>query len=297
MEISEIDQKQRGTWRLPRHGWLGLLLVLVFWALNWGLDGLRTQWGFSGLWLGYCLLVDGLVYARKGSSLLSRSWRAYLLMFAVSACAWWVFEVINWRTENWWYDGRQYFSDLQYFLLASASFATVMPAVFGTAELYGTAGWLVSMRKGPLIRPSRGVLRRSVMTGLVMLGLLLLWPRYFFPLVWISLYFILEPLNAHLGYRSLANDTARGDWRPVVALWLGGLTCGLLWEMWNYYSYPKWLYRVPFVDFWRVFEMPLLGYGGYMPFALELFAFYHYVTGVIGLKSWRADIRLVEGQD
>jgi hypothetical protein len=53
--------------------------------------------------------------------------------------------------------------------------------------------------------------------------------------------------------------------------------------MWNYYAYPKWVYHVPFVDFWRIFEMPLLGYGGYLPFAMELFALYHLVVGLLGL--------------
>ena len=33
------------------------------------------------------------------------------------------------------------------------------------------------------------------------------------------------------------------------------------------------------VDFWRIFEMPVLGYLGYLPFALELFGLYHLVTG------------------
>jgi hypothetical protein len=51
--------------------------------------------------------------------------------------------------------------------------------------------------------------------------------------------------------------------------------------MWNFFSYPKWIYQVPFVDFFRVFEMPLLGYGGYLPFSLELFALYHLVMGLL----------------
>ena len=37
----------------PMHGWIGLVLVLVFWWLNWSLTGLRTHWGFFPLWLGY----------------------------------------------------------------------------------------------------------------------------------------------------------------------------------------------------------------------------------------------------
>ena len=51
--------------------------------------------------------------------------------------------------------------------------------------------------------------------------------------------------------------------------------------MWNFYSYPKWVYHVPYVDFLRIFEMPLLGYGGYLPFGLELFALYQLVTGML----------------
>ena len=70
-----------------------------------------------------------------------------------------------------------------------------------------------------------------------------------------------------------------GRQRPVVALALGALVCGFFWEMWNVYAYPKWVYRTPGVQFWHVFEMPLLGYVGYPPFALELFALLHLVSG------------------
>ncbi len=49
----------------------------------------------------------------------------------------------------------------------------------------------------------------------------------------------------------------------LVLMSVGCLICGFLWEMWNFYSYPKWIYDIPFVDFWRIFEMPVFGYGGY----------------------------------
>jgi len=68
-------------------------------------------------------------------------------------------------------------------------------------------------------------------------------------------------------------DLRDGDWRiVVVCLALGALICGFFWELWNYYSFPKWIYHIPGAEFLRVFEMPLLGYGGYIPFALELYA-------------------------
>jgi hypothetical protein len=265
----------------PAHGWLGLGLVIMFWILNWSLPGPRTHWGFFPLWLGYCLTVDALTFARKGNSPLTRSRRAYVGLFLVSAPAWWLFEVINLRTQNWYYEGRHLFSDLQYFVLASVAFSTVMPAVFGTAELVSTFNWIRRFKHGLLLAPTPATLLALFATGCLMLVLLLLWPLCSFPFVWTSVYFILEPLNVWLGNRSLIQYTAERDWRPILALWAGCLIPGFLWELWNVYSYPKWVYRVPFFDFLRVFEMPLLGYGGHVPFSMEIFALYHLVVGLL----------------
>lgn len=271
--------------KFPTHGWLGLGLVALFWTLNWTLSGLRTQWAFFPLWLGYCLSVDALVYLRKGDSMLTRNPRAYAALFLISMPGWWLFETLNWRTQNWFYEGRQFFSDLQYFAFASLSFSTVMPAVFGTAELARTFKWIKNLRRGWRITPNKKTLLSFFIAGWGMLALLLFFPRYFFPFLWISVYFILEPINAWLGNRSLADYVAKGDWRPVIALWIGCLMTAFFWEMWNFYSYPKWIYQVPFVDFLHIFEMPLLGYGGYLPFSLELFAIYHLVVGFFGKKE------------
>lgn len=125
-----------------------------------------------------------------------------------------------------------------------------------------------------------------------MLILLLAYPTYFFPFLWLSVYFILEPLNVLLKNKSLFEYTTSRDWRPVLALWLGCLICGFFWEMWNFFSYPKWIYDVPFVNFLNIFEMPLLGYGGYLPFALELFALYHLIIGIFGQKDTKDFIQI-----
>lgn len=280
-----IITEQKNSKKFPVHGWLGLGLVAIFWALNWSLSGLRTQWAFFPLWLGYALTVDALVVLRKGNSMLTRNPKAYAALFLISMPSWWLFEALNWRTQNWFYDGRQFFSNLQYFALASLSFSTVMPAVFGTAELTSTFKWIANLRYGWKITLNRKTLLSFFVAGWGMLVLLLLFPHYFFPFLWISVYFILEPLNVWLGNRSLADDVAKGDWRPVIALWIGCLTTSFFWEMWNFYSYPKWIYQVPFVDFLHIFEMPLLGYGGYLPFSLELFAIYNLMIGLLGKKK------------
>lgn len=281
----------------PVRGWTGLGLVGIFWILNWSLDGLRTHWGFFPLWLGYCLAVDAAAYHRTGTSLWSRSRRGYVGLFLLSAPAWWLFEAINWRTANWQYEGRGEFTDLEYFLLASISFSTVLPAVFGTAELASSCGWLRRLRRSWSFRVTIRTRLTLATTGLLMMALALVWPRYCFPFVWVSLAFLLDPLNDALGRPSLLREVSRGEWRAVAALATGGLICGLFWEFWNYYSYPKWTYDIPYFDFLRIFEMPLMGYGGYIPFSMELFALYHLLAGVAFRKTAKSYVRLKQAPD
>lgn len=279
--------------KFPLRGWFGLLLVAVFWWVNWGTSGLRTQWAFAPLWVGYCLTVDALVFWRKGTSLIARNWRAYLALYAASVVGWWIFELFNSRLQNWTYLGVEGFSRLAYGVLASVSFSTVIPAVFGTAELVGSFGWLRNLKPGFRIPANKRSGLVVFVLGWIFLALMLTWPHYFFPFMWLSVYFILEPINLWMGNRTLAESVDRRDWRPLIALWLGALICGFFWEMWNYYSYPKWVYHVPFVDYLHIFEMPALGYGGYMPFAMELFALYHLLAGLVGWKKASDFVALV----
>lgn len=257
---------------MKRHGLIGLLLMAVFWPLNWLLPGLRTAYLFFPLWLGYILFVDAWVLTRRGHSLFTRSRSEFCGLFLASAPAWWLFEVINWRTKNWEYLGGENLSGLEYFLLSSVSFSTVMPAVFETAELARTFRWVERVRPRPTLQPTRSVCLSLLGTGLVMLALAMIWPLAFYPLVWGAIVLILEPMNVWLSRPHFLEWLREGDWRPVVSLSLGALICGFFWEMWNFKSFPKWIYHTPGAEFGYVFEMPLLGYIGYLPFAWELFA-------------------------
>ena len=273
--------------KFPIQGWIGLGVVVVAWPLNWFIRGPRSHWGFFTLWVGYSLLVDGLVYKRTGTSLLTRSTRKYVGLFALSAPTWWLFEALNWRVQNWYYDGKELFSDLSYGLLATFAFSTVLPAVFGTAEFVASTRIFQKAHSGPVIKPDRGTTIGFFVAGWIMLVLMLSWPRIFFPFIWLSVYFIFEPLNVWLSNRNLSYWTAKGDWRPILNLWGGVLVTAFFWEFWNFWSYPKWIYTVPYLDYWHIFEMPIIGYGGYLPFALELFAFYHLAAGIFGYNESR----------
>jgi hypothetical protein len=252
-------------------GWIGLALLAVAWTLNWSLDGLRTHVLFFPLWLGAILAADAWTETRTGTSIWRRSRLAMAALFLLSMPAWWLFEALNERLENWEYVGREHFSSLEYALWSTLCFSTVVPAVLVAAELVSSASWLQRFGRGPVVRAGRGWAGLFAGVGLLQLGAMFAWPRTCYPFAWTSLVFLLEALCFWLGRAGLTADLARGDWRRWMSLWIGGLACGFLWELWNWRSHPSWIYHVPGVEFGHVFAMPILGYLGYLPFAHEVY--------------------------
>src|SRR5262245_39688221 len=118
--------------RWPVYGWAGLLLIAACWPLNWTVKGI-TAYLFAPLWLGYVLIVDALTAMRTGTSIWTRSRKEFVLLFVASSPVWWIFELINNRTQNWEYVGSNHLTLFEYYLLCTISFSTVMPAVFESA--------------------------------------------------------------------------------------------------------------------------------------------------------------------
>ena len=70
----------------------------------------------------------------------------------------------------------------------------------------------------------------------------------------------------------MLRDWERGWYGRTLAALAGGLTCGFLWEFWNYWALAKWVYDLPFLgvtQHYKYFEMPLVGLLGFIPFGLE----------------------------
>ena len=271
--------------KFPLHFYIGLVLILVNWYLNWSLTGLRTYLLFFPLWLGYILFVDSLILLRKKSSLLKRNIKRFILLFIISAPAWWLFELLNIRTANWIYVGKEFFTDFEYAAYATLSFSTVMPAVFETAELISTFKWTDRFQKKKSFSKTSRKTKIIFTIGLICLAFILLLPDYFFYLNWLSIFLIIEPINIWMKNKSLFDFLSEGNWKPFICLITGCIICGFFWEMWNYYSYPKWVYHLQLANFFHIFEMPVLGYLGYIPFSLELFAIYNLINGIFGNKK------------
>jgi hypothetical protein len=126
-----------------------------------------------------------------------------------------------------------------------------------------------------------------------MLGLLLAFPEVCFCLAWGFAFFLTEPIcywrrrteKNQVG-RSLLGQLAMGDCTRLVALLGAGVICGGLWEAWNITARGKWIYSVPFFDEMKLGEMPVLGFFGFPPFALECYALINFLGLLRGGRHW-----------
>jgi hypothetical protein len=261
--------------RFPFWGRAALAWIALWWWLAWTRQP-WFAWGqrytFTPLWLGLILVVNALTWRRTGTCLLRRAPRQLAALFAASAAFWWFFEWLNRFVRNWHYLGVVDVGAFAYALHTSVCFSTVLPAVTSVREWLGTCGSLQArLADGPtwrvLNRPGLAWWLMAVgATGLLLTGI---WPVYFYAALWSA------PLLLAVGFALLRRRVgwwtpiAVGDWRDAGSWALASLTCGVFWELWNYHSLAKWIYTVPYVQGWPVFEMPLLGYAGYLPFGLE----------------------------
>jgi len=274
---------------LPYRGLLGLILICLAWPFSWAESGTGLQYTFFPLWLGFILAVDGLVLRRTGTSLIVRSPKIMAMMFILAVPYWWMFEAINQVIQNWVYIGSDPETSLFSLIQTSLAFSVVIPAVFEVSELVGSFNFINRFARMPALVLNRQQVAIIGILGVLSLAALLTWPKYLFPITWLSLFFIFDPINYLTGRPSITANVRHGDWRLVVAFALGALICGFFWEMWNYQATISWQYNIGFFDFARIFHMPLLGYGGYLPFGLETYAMFHFVVGLLG---WSRDANI-----
>ena len=260
---------------IPWWGWSGVTLMLVAWWLAWT----RYPWFEGGqphtffpLWLGFIVTVNALTFRRTGSCQLTAGPLRWLGLFVLSASFWWCFEYLNRFVENWYYVDIGELTASEYFSRATLSFSTVLPAVLGLRDYLATfAGIAAGLDRGWRIAPPRpgalaGLALLAAAVGLAGVGL---WPHLLYPMLWVAPLVVLIALRHLLGLATLLDPIARGDWRGIWLAAVAALGCGFCWELWNFASLARWEYAVPYVQRFHLFEMPILGYAGYLPFGLE----------------------------
>lgn len=282
--------------------WLGLAVMIASEAATLAHVEPFYSWNTAICWTGFILFADAVVFRARGHSWMRTSPREFAAMALASIPLWLVFEAYNLRLRNWYYAGLPENPVARYAGYAWA-FATISPAIFEAAELIATIRGREDKNSSvpalaappalpsapPALQSAQPALRSArpappaLPSALPALGALMLISPFVVPpvianylaaSVWLGFVFLLDPINARFGGESITADWAAGRTDRLINLLAAGFLCGVLWEFWNYWAGAKWHYTVPILPSVKIFEMPVLGYLGFPPFAVECFAMY-----------------------
>ena len=226
-------------------------------------------------WTGLLFLLDGILAATRQGSPARRRPHHFWLLWIASIFIWCVFDAINFWVfaphHAWRYIGipDSGWSRLFGYLLA---FGAVVPGMLMIGQVYLNLGWFDWARGRPW-RMTRWMKWLAFIIGAAML----IWPLiHHDPItnytLWTSLAFLLDPINMFFGRPSMLRDWENGWYGRTLAACAGGLSCGFLWEFWNYWALAKWVYDLPFLGVtlrYKYFEMPVVGLMGFIPFGVE----------------------------
>lgn len=275
---SGIETEQPHWWFLPV---LAILIGIAALGASTALlmDGVEpfATWYYNFAWYPVLLMGDGAVAltggagrGRRGEFLLLGRKGFLISVLAWSVVVWLFYELFNFRLQNWYYinvPGER----LAYWSGTAIAFATVLPAVFVSEAILAGLGVAEKVRWKRFTVTS-SLLNVMRVAGMLMLALVLAWPRYFFPLVWGATMLLVEPENYKKSPdHSLLGDLEKGEPGRLLRLLAGGACIGFIWELLNINARAKWIYTVPFLEDARFFEMPLPGFFGFPPFAVECF--------------------------
>ena len=275
--------------RFPHYGTVGLVILVitetaVFCSHSAAFQNFRwewiTTWTTPVCWWGYILVVDAWLYLRVGQSILANRRDLFVVQCLLSIAFWCLFEAYNRLMPGWQYVNLTEHLPTR-FLGYAVSFATIMPGMFLTCGLLQSFA-LFSNARLRAVRWTPASLNVSKILG----ALFCIAPPFFpanvrghlWALVWIGWVLLLEPFNYQRCMPSLYRDWERGDLSRTLQLAIAGAACGVLWEFWNMWAYTKWLYIFPLGQSLKFFEMPLMGFLGFLPFALEYFVMFHFIA-------------------
>lgn len=309
-EVKEITGK-----RFPIWFWIGLILwggtfVLLVgkfnepkWILNWAL--IPLCWGFV-------FFLDGLVYyISDGNSMLKNRPTELIGLGIMSISGWLIYEYLNFFIEHNWYYPADYLVSThdKYILYAALGSSGFMPLAFEWYQLLRKSRLLNSKYKhGPRIRVSKRISFLLLAGSVVGLIAVPFNPNNLFYFIWLApviiMALILEKLSIWTPFTPIKES---GDWTALLVFALTFLAQGVMLECTNYFSARHfsndqfetfnpafWKYCIPYVHVGKIFEMPVLGYSGYLLFSIHCWLWwilFANLTGIITEFSSQKDFR------
>lgn len=185
-----------------------------------------------------------------------------------------IFESFNLLSRNRFYSGVPAEDLIQwpFFALVFALFAPLVLEVERFLENIGLAEVLTWKKVVVSKRQNLGLLWCGII-----LAIPLFWrPSFFYPLLWIVLILVTDPILNLLGNdeKSISGQFEEAYFGQAFRLLLAGISVGFLGEFWNFRSGIKWFHDDLGQTTYWLFELPLLEFWGYALIALGAFSFY-----------------------
>lgn len=259
------------------------------------------HWSDVPLFWGLALMIDGWVYIRNGGkSLISEVPQEVIGIGVASVSGWMYFEFLNFFVDDDWYYPRGNIISREQFLLEACIISSgLMPVAFEWYTLFKTFPALSNRFDNgfKIICPEwlKTVALVVSLGGLLCAGL---FPNLFFFSLWLTPPLLLVVVLDMLGIWTPVRAIGQGNWTPSLLFALTYFAEGLCLEGQNYLSAIHndqvniwtqaplyWQYSLPYVDKFKLFEMPILGFLGYLPFGLYCWFWWIAFATLTGVPS------------
>lgn len=302
----------------PLWFWIGVVALGTSLLLLWTKSHepvLFLNWSDFPLFWGLVLVIDGWAYKRNGGkSLISEYPEALVGIGVSSAFGWMLFEYLNFFVDDNWYYPFGDIIDREQFLLYAIVISTgLIPLAFVFYGLFNTIPILQNRyTQGPKIIMSENVKTIVLVISLISLFAAGLFPNVLFFSLWLTPALVIGLVLDKVGVWTPLRSIGQGNWRPTLVFGLTYLAAGLCLECENYFSgihlgseviYTQapayWQYSLPYVNRFHLFEMPILGFIGYIPFSLYCWVYwiaFAYMQGIppVYYKEDRIEPNIVE---
>jgi hypothetical protein len=172
--------------------------------------------------------------------------------------------------------------------MGSIAIATIIPAVFETYDLVRLFHIFDKIKMRIKIPTKRLFINTLIVVGIIFILVpFVITSPWLWVFVWTGFILLIDPiLYIFHDEKSLIMLVKKRKFKIILSLMLAGYICGFLWEFWNYWAYTKWYYIVPIFDSIKIFEIPVVGFLAYGPFALELYVMYNFIRLLLSGRIW-----------
>lgn len=303
-KVAVAKQVKTKKGRIPLWFWFGVVIFGVSLVYLWGIYSEPkwiVNWLLIPLFWGIIFIVDGIVYYRtRGTSLVGSKPQTLLAIAVCSVGGWLFFEFLNFFVhKNWYYPFGDLISAEQFLLYSSIGSSALLTIVFEWYMLLKTFPKIaVKYTQGPQIHVKQKVWYYVLFISLASLFLIPYLPNQLFFVIWlVPMTSLLSVLHIRNMWTPFTPIMTKGNWAPLALICLSYLIQGFLYEFWNYfgavhqadgtllsYNPGYWVYSIPYVQKFHIFEMPILGLFGYLPFGLYCWTAWLIFAHLIGVN-------------